>query len=378
MHTSLLGREFQDLKVKAAATRNTYRRMPQLSGNVMPHEIFGTPIVAGIKTSATSFSTGTSALSNKLDVNRIVVRPSFAFPMTPFRGLNILPTLEGRGAWYSRSKQNTASVSTAYYKADLAMEAPKIFRVFNYKETKFKHSIAPRIDYDFVPDMDVDGNDRLKVPLLDNLDESRPKNLLTFALLNRVVMKSTNTHVGREIVRLDITQSFDINEARRRGGNNRPLSDLIIDMDSRPADWLLLNQLVSWNYYERAPDVLQTEVGLKFDSGFYLSYDWTTKRLLKTTTHSGLFGYEVAKGLSAEFSTIYDQTTQDFPSSMFSINYASCCYSVSFAVSRLSRVKNVPGAGTERVQDTTLQLFINFKGFGDFGQKAIPPVRRKL
>jgi len=378
MHTSLLGREFQDLKTSSGVTRNKYNRIPEISGDVMPHEIFGTPIVGGIKTSATSFSTETGDVSDKLDVNRIVVRPSIALPMTPFRGLNILPTLEGRGAWYSRSAQDTASVSTAYYKADLAMEAPKIFRIFNYKDTRFKHSIAPRIDYDFVPGPDVDGNDRLKVPLLDNLDESSPKNILTFALLNRVVMKSTNTQVGREIVRLNITQSLDVNEARRRGGGNRPLSNLIIDMDSRPADWLLLNQFVSWNHYERMPDILQTEVGLKFDSGLYFSYDRTAKRLPQATTHSGIFGYEAAEGLSAEISTIYNETIQDFPSSMLSINYSSCCYSISFAAGQLSRVKNVPGGGTERIQDTTFQMFFNFKGFGDFGQKAVPPVRRKL
>jgi len=378
MHTSLLGREFQDLKTSAGVSRNKYNRIPEISGDVMPHEILGTPVVAGLKVSATSFSTETSSLPDKLDINRIIVRPSIALPLTPFRGLNILPTLEGRGAWYSRSEQDIDSFSTAYYKADLAMEAPKIFRVFNYKETLFKHSITPRIDYDFVPDLDVDGSDRLKVPLLDNLDESSPKNLLTFALLSRVVMKSTKTQIGREIVRLNITQSFNVNEARRRGGGNRPLSNLNIDLDSRPADWLLLNQFVSWNHYERMPDILQTEVGLKFGNGLYLSYDWTARRLPKTTTHSGVFGYDIARGLSAEVSTIYNETIKDFPSSMISINYRSCCYSISFAASQLSRVKNIPGAGTERVQDTTFQLFINFKGFGEFGQKAIPPVRRKL
>ncbi len=378
MHASLLGREFEDLKTSSGEIRNRYKRLPEISGSVMPHEIFGTPIVAGVQTSATSFGTETGALSEKLDVNRIILRPSIAIPLTPFRGLNVLPTLEGRGAWYSGSERDSGSFSTAYYKADLAMEAPKIFRVFKYKGTRFKHSMTPRIDYDFIPGLDVDGNNRLKAPLLDNLDASSPKNLLTLALLNRVVMKSTNAQIGREIVRLNITQSYDINEARRKGGSNRPLSNLNIDLDSRPANWLLLNQFVSWNHYERIPDVMQTEVGLKFSNGLYFSYDRTGRRLPKTITHSGVAGYEVAKGLSVELSTIYNETIQDFPSSMVSVNYNSCCYSISFAASRLSRVKNIPGGGTERVQDTTFQLFINFKGFGDFGDKAKPPVRRKL
>lgn len=379
---SLFGRSYEGLKTTGSETEQSYHRLPELSASLLPHEIFKTPLVGGLYGSASSFALETDETTprDRLEIERLYLRPTTSLPFTPVSGLNVMPWAEGRTNWYSRSIGEKETFSTEYYMTGVDIEAPRIFRIFKGGETLYKHTVTPKIEYTYLPGYEIDGEDRQKAPLLDNLDQSSPKNLVTLLILNRVLNKSETGSLGKQIVTLDITQSYDINEANRKTGDTekRPFSNLGIDFDSTPADWLLLNHFISYNHYEKEADSMETEIGLKFEDGAYISYERTYERLPKSIFHSGVLGYRVARGLSGEVSAIFNEEDDEFPATQFIIDYRSCCYGVSFSATGMHKIRTYEGDRTERIWEINYMLLFSFKGFGETGKRVAPVFNRKI
>ncbi len=380
---SMLARSYEDITSSKAERKEIYQKMPEVAGSILPHEIFGMPLVGDITGKATTFSSETlngSSPLEKLDIQRLHLRPRLSLPLVPSSGLNIKPFLEGRLNSYNRTKSDNESLSTEYYRAGLTMDAPKIFRIFKGEETSYKHTLSPRITYNYLPGYEVDGEDRLKAPKLDNLDSGSPTSLLSLSLINRVLMKSETNSLSREIVTLYITQGYNFNEANRKTGSSikRPFSNMIIDLDSRPTSWLVLNNLLSYNHYGKRTDSMLTELGAIHSSGVYLSFDRNYRREPKSVTFSGVLGYTVGNGISAEASAIYYEDKKEMPAHQFKLEYRSCCYIASFAATGMQKTRGLEDGSREKYWDINYALILTFNGLGSTGKDIGSLVGRKI
>jgi len=393
---SFLNRQFRDLGVVKDQTINSYSKLPGLSANLLGQGLFGSRLVGGVQSDFAEFvqkneSTASGFKPSSLTIDRYHIRPSLSLPLVPYKGLNVTPWIEGRSTWYSkRSLTDEKSLQTDFYTAGLNMQPPKLFKVYHVGGRAFKHIISPRISYRYIPGYEVDGKDRKAVPVLDNLDSGSPANMLSFSLNNSLLVKSGQTSLGGEILKLVLTQNYNINEANRvldpnnPEDKNRPFSNLSIDLDSKFFDWFLLNQFISYNYYTNRPDSAITEFAVNFDNGIYSSYNYNFTRNKSgagshSFFHSGVIGWKVAKGLSLETSAIYNEVKAEFPATMYRIDYKSCCYSLSFSATSMTKFKTDDSTGKQASYWDTNYLFLfTFSGFGGFGAEPARLVAHKL
>ncbi len=122
---------------------------------------------------------------------------------------------------------------------------------------KIKHVVEPQVNYLFIP-----GTNQSDIPIMDGTDRINRRNILNFSLVNRFLGKfvreplegaadkevefltpSARSEV-REIGRLGLALSYDIDKERKRGDS---LSDLDIDLKLIPANYLSIDAFTGLN-----------------------------------------------------------------------------------------------------------------------------------
>ena len=366
---SLTGRDQRDVETVA---RDVFSKRPELKMSAMPHTVLGTPVSVAAQASAASFF---SAANSNISVDRLDVRPTLSLPVGVASFFNATPWVQGRGTYYSRYSAESKPLTTAYYAGGLGLEGPRAYRVFETDNDAFKHSITPMLDYGFVPGYEIDGVNRRNALKLDPLDVSDPKSLLTFSLLNRIFSRNSTD----EIVRLNIQQGYDFNEAARQGvPEPHPFLPLGVELKSKPVPWVLLNADLGYNHYDQRPDTFNQELGFAPEGLFYLSFDRRYTRMPPTTFSSGLLGYRFSKVVAAEVSAIYDEDLHESVGSLFALKLDSCCWGVSLTAGSRVRSEMLSDGSLRRETETRFYLSINLKGLGDVGEKPSPLLQPKL
>jgi LPS-assembly protein len=125
-------------------------------------------------------------------------------------------------------------------------------RIFAFNSLGFsgiKHVIEPEVSYLFVP-----GTNQSKIPIMDGIDRINRRNVLTFAVSNRIWGKFANPIVSsvsdegvellnpaiadvQRLASLKLALSYDIDQ-ERRGGDS--LSDLDTNLQLTPTNYLTL------------------------------------------------------------------------------------------------------------------------------------------
>jgi len=157
--------------------------------------------------------------------------------------------------------------------------------------TKLKHSIIPRLSYDYVPVMT--GQD--KYPYFDEYDRIGGENAVTYSLTNvldrrrdKVALapggeSGPNAKLSTDYLdffNFRLAQSYDWNEATRNDERDeyerRPFSDLLSDMTIKPGEFVSLTSRVWYSFYKGG--LTEAENTLKFfQDGLgevWLGYDY--------------------------------------------------------------------------------------------------------
>jgi LPS-assembly protein len=381
--TSLYARTYKEAGKADTTSWQHFRKLPELTANLYPLQLFGTPVVGEVRNTVTSVENETLGESPVpiSKITRIDTRPLLSLPLVPANGLNLRPWVEGRGAWYSRNYSEETPLTLTYYTAGADIGLPKFYRIFYPENGSIKHTVSPTLTWNLMPDYETD-EDRLNVPLIDHLEASSPVNSLTFILANSVVTQSSNNSLGREFIKLSISQGYDFREAAREltgpEDESRPLSPLILDLDSRPTPNTLLNMMIKYDNYTKTPKSVFSEAGVAFNNGLYISYEKNHQIKPESIFSSGIIGYQVSKGLSAEISTIYNELEYENPYSMLRLNYTSCCWSALLAVKQMYREREREDKSIERYIDNSFYLIFSLKGIGDLGGTIDPVFGRKI
>ncbi len=368
---SVIGRDNRSME---SQREEVFVKKPELALNIMPRQRLGLPFWADAQIVATWFGSDVSepGAGRDISVERIYAAPTLSFPI-PLGGMNFTPWITGRAASYTMTGDTNSSFTTKYYTGGLSIEGPRFYKIFNSASDDFKHTVTPKIDFTYLPGYEVDGENRNKVETLDLLDESQPENLMKFILLNRVFGRKR----GGEIARLSVEQGYDFNEAARDGVQKRPFTGLLVNFDSRPLDWLLINADVNYNHYDGEADAYTNEIGFNFHDDFYLSYDRRYRRN-ESTYSTGLVGFRLSAKLDVEASAAYDELAREMADSVFILNYLAGCWGVSLSIGNHLRTEEVESGGVRRERETRFFINFSFKGIGDLGEKPAHVVERKI
>jgi LPS-assembly protein len=205
----------------------TLQRLPEVGLNLSRYRLGDTPFYAGLESYATSFSRDEGE-----DGERLYLRPSLAAVFKPGSWLEIAPEVALYERIYNADSEDDEQFLPEF-SLGLATRLVKGFDADFWGIDRIQHSLEPKAVYTYVPDESQDD-----LPLFDLFDRIERQNDISYALVNRLVARSTaadGSSVYRELLNLRLSQSYDIDEERNnRSGEDQPFSDVRVELDFRP------------------------------------------------------------------------------------------------------------------------------------------------
>ncbi len=159
--------------------------------------------------------------------HRIDIFPKVSLPIKFQRYFEFVPKAGMRGTWWwlpvGEHQKNRSMLD---FDSLLTTNVSRIFNVEKESVNKIKHIIEPRFTHRYSPFTKLDNF----IPVFDGLDELGTAHAVSWGLQNRLVFKTLKTPTSGiqyfDGVRLDMTQDYNILEARRKSGKPKPWSDL--------------------------------------------------------------------------------------------------------------------------------------------------------
>jgi LPS-assembly protein len=219
----------------------TLQRLPELGVGLPRYRLGDTPLYAGLESYATNFWREEGE-----DGERLYLRPSLSAALKPGSWLEVTPEV----AFYERLYSSDAADNDKFvpeFSVALSTRLVKSFDVDLFGADRLQHSIEPTVTYTYVPDEEQDD-----LPLFDLNDRIASRKDVTYALVNRLTARSQSadgSSLYREIFYLRLSQRYNIDEPQiyiedvvtDRSVDNRPFSDLRIELDFKPVKYFSLD-----------------------------------------------------------------------------------------------------------------------------------------
>lgn len=197
----------------------TLQRLPQISFIRNDSPIFKSPFFLKWNTTYTNFWR-----PKRTRGQRFHFAPTVSLPYGN-KYMELLPQFTPMETLYFT---NDGDHDRFLYEASLEAKT-NLWRSFSWPG-HFIHHLEPRIVYVYRPD--VNQGD---LPYFDGLDRLYKKNQITYSLNNYFLTERNNRF--QQIMRISVSQSYDINEARRSllpGQRRRPFSDVVLETQLGP------------------------------------------------------------------------------------------------------------------------------------------------
>jgi LPS-assembly protein len=146
---------------------------------------------------------------------RFDVHPVFSFPFKTIPWLSLTAQAGGRFTGYTNSTNDAQTEFTGdtltrtLGEGGLQLIGPSFSRVYNVSLGpwgKLKHVIEPRVQWDYVSNVD----DPLNIPAFDEVDQALGRNQVRYSIVNRLLGKPAGTRFSsaEEIASLEIAQTY--------------------------------------------------------------------------------------------------------------------------------------------------------------------------
>ncbi|MCH8313065.1 MAG: LPS-assembly protein LptD [Nitrospinae bacterium] len=358
---------------------DTFAQLPQITYQHQRQPIGKSSFLFNQETSYTSFLLDLNTdpvVDDQFQVHRFDFHPQISRPIPIAPWLAFTPTLGWRETIYSKglspgtSNKRTSSFTRELIDINGALEGPKINKIYfldGTSNTKINHVIEPRVSYDFIPN--IDENDRAKIRIIDGIDSIKQTSIITYSLTQRLLKKSGGQNENaqtREILRFDVSQSFDFNKDTQpitSINDGRAFSDVRFDLDSRLYDGLLINLDTTYNIYDGQLQTLNFEVGVKPLKDVSL---FAERRFIReqSTFFLGSIYWAFKKGWQLQASTRYDELTETFREIDLSLLYDNPCKCWGFSADWINR--DIITGGTRRKESKFL-FTLTLRGIGTEG-----------
>lgn len=343
-------RYFDDLLIED--DKNTLQRLPELTFTSSSQSLFGTPIYISSDSSYNYFYRSEGLKGHRTDFH-----PRFSLPLNPGGYFELTPQVGLRETIYWTNENDKFDNRNLY---DLSLSLETTFlKIFNLEDSnKIKHSIRPNVTYSYIPDLDQTG-----LPNFDDKDLVSKENKISYSITSYFTKKwfekKDTSPSYRDTVFLELSQSFDINEARSNsttpGNEKRPFSDFKAELILTPDDRVYFKSKGEYNVYSNQVSnydlsmILEDQRGDKLDVGY--SYNRNVANYLDLDINLNIFkGFDFFH--SSRFSFLNDESKT--LETTYGIDYRRQCWGI-----RLSRV--------ERPDEQVYFATINLLGLGEIG-----------
>ena len=359
----------------------TYKTQPVETGFLSVYfdqEVSYTHFLFDLDTSSTSDLTETT--------QRFDFHPSLALPIDIAPWLQLTPRVGFRETFYNKELQPSlppppitvterGSFSREMLDVNVLLEGPKFNRIFfsdDPEGASFKHVIEPRLQYDYIPD--IDRTDRAKIRLIDGIDAVEDVNKLSYFMVQRLLRKGSSGSKSTEvtqIARVEISQSYDIDEARGQmiipGTERRPFSPIRFDLDSKLTDNFFLNTDFTYNFYTDVMETWNIDTGIKLNKWLMLIFERRERDDPNNQTASilGTLDITLPKGWNGKYSIRYDEFNDTLLEHNARLTYNDKCMCWGFTVDYIDR--NI-FTGATKTNETRILFSISLKGLGNFDE----------
>ena len=384
-----------------------FAQLPQVTFNTQRRPIGNSNFYFNQNATFSSFliDLNTSPINDdNFSVQRFDFHPQLSRPISLAPWLTLTPTVGWRETIYSKGlrtgNERTSSFTRELFDVSAALEGPKFNRVYAGRRlgnSKIKHVIEPRLVYSYIPAIDLD--DRRKIRNIDGIDDIDSQSRFTYSLTQRLLRKyslSDDDFSIREIMRFEISHSYDIGEATRNpraGTELRPFSDIRMDFDSRLFKPLLLNFDSTFDVEDGKFNTFNFEVGIKpwKNVSFFVERRFarnsvqnliSNNALVEVNTEqtqflTGSLFWAFARGWQVQATTRYDELRKTFRENDFSISFDDHCECWGFAFDLIQR--NIISGGVDQ-SETKFLLSFTLRGIGTekFGKRDIQHIHRRF
>ncbi len=331
---------------------------------------------------------------------RIDLYPRVYWPTKFWQFLSVEPSAGVRQtAWWINDYQDNVSGEadkddTAYrliydLRLDTSTEVYRIFDVGGESIEAVRHSIRPRVVYEYIPDEDQDDlpgffniNERGRARALDDgINRIDRRHLITYSLLQNLTAKIPRGSAGdpeaedgpapeaaqdyryRTLGRLEVRQSYDVFEAneddpdeRRDPDRKRPFSAVRTDLDINPTPNLSFDGRVDWDPYENRFVQRDAAVTWKSERGDRIRgeyrYDEEVDEVIESAY--GSITLKLPYSFTAYASHEQDLEADERIETVFGLVYQSQCWAVNVRY-------------TEEEENREVAFMVRLFGLGELG-----------
>ena len=265
------------VKRRFEETDDTLQRLPLILFTGIKQQVFSSQFFFDINSNYNFFYREDGDRGQRLDVYPRLYRPlrfGRYFTLEPSIGLR--ETL-----WWVSPEENSAlgnngdrflNRSLWDGRAEMTSEIFNVFNVDRKRIEKIKHTIQPKIIYQYTPDID-----QADLPSFDAIDRILPENIVTYSITNflisRALQLSGNTeddgasprYTYNQFFRFKLEQSYDFNESRgigiEAGEDRRPFSPIGAELDIFWLPEVVFDSDAKWDIYDNRLD--EGNVGLR-------------------------------------------------------------------------------------------------------------------
>jgi LPS-assembly protein len=207
-NTYLLGQYLQPL---GSGGVDTFQRLPEIGYSTPNLSLFNSPILLGAETNFVNFHREQGFSQDRIDV-----LPGLSTDVLDFGHIvGLTPQVKVREVYYTHGVQNSQNQHRETFWAGLDATS-KLSRRFGTSEgNTLLHTIEPSATYEYVPP-----TDQSQITQIDQVDNLPRKNLLTYAIRNRLLEQDGN----RSFNWLDLTlaQSYQVGAVQTEARNFTP------------------------------------------------------------------------------------------------------------------------------------------------------------
>jgi lipopolysaccharide assembly outer membrane protein LptD (OstA) len=357
----------------------THGELPQITYKSQRQEIGNSGFYFNQDTLFTSFLTDLNpdpGIDRYFTIQRLDFHPQLTRSINIAPWLNFASTIGLRETIYSKGQNNVGYFTREGLDFNANIKGPtfeKIYHTRNKLTPKIKHLIEPRLSFAYIPELDINGKEKIHPYLPDLIS---PQSTLSYSLIQRVLQKEKNNagdFYTREALRFMITQSFDLREAQRVGTANEPslpFSDIRFDLDSRLVDALLLNIDSNYDYYNDVFTYWNFQVGFRpMDAlTFYLERRWNRRATISTVA---TLDWDFLKGWNLQASTRLDEITDTHRENNLSLLYDDPCKCWAFNIDFIHRNNfNSTASKVGGTKESRWLFSFTFRGLGSVESKA--------
>lgn len=328
---------------------DTLQRLPQVDLTASDIRIPSSPLYFSLDSSLVNFYR-----QEGIDGFRLDLHPALSLPLRPWNLFEATPKVGFRETryWLSEGERER---SRSLYDLSLHLQTTLV-RIFSTEKGKFRHTIRPEITYTYIP-----YKDQTYLPSFDGVDRIGKENKITYSITSTLTGRRIEggKRVYHDYLYLKLSQSYDIDEARREGGDNRPFSDISGELDIYPNRFISIETKGDFNPYNRYFTKYILSLGLSDRRGDRLSgsYNYTRGKdnYIDLSLDLRITGRLMAFHRS-RFSHYEDPATKeeriDTLETVFGLRYQSQCWGIEVV-------------RTERPDERLIMVTVNLLGLGE-------------